>query len=47
MEVPAAAVSKFKAGGISEVLMKLKEKAEDNAMHNLAIIKDACAQVAS
>ena len=42
-----AAVSKFKVAGIIEFLMNLKEKAEDNAMHDLAIVKDAGAQVAS
>ena len=47
MRVPAAAVYKFKAGGIIKVLVNLTEKAEGNAMHNLAMVKAAGAQVAS
>ena len=43
----AAAVYKFQADGIIEVLVNLTEKIEGNAMSTLAIVKAAGAQVAA
>ena len=50
MKVPAAAVDEFKAAGITDVLVSLKDKAEGadgNAKHDRAIAKVAGARFAS
>ena len=50
IKVPAAAVDEFKAAGITDVLVGLKDKAEGadgNAKHDRAIAKAAGTRVAS
>ena len=50
IKVPAAAVDEFKAAGITDALVSLKDKAEGadgNAKHDRAIAKAAGTRVAS